>query len=294
VTRRFALLVNPTAARGKALARVPAVTAEFDRLGAPHRVVQTRSIDHAREEALAAAAAGETVAALGGDGFLRPIAGVLAGGDGALAVLPGGRGNDFGRSLGIPSDPADAARVAVEGAESSLDIADVNGEPYIGIASLGFDSECNRIANETKLIRGNLVYLYSALRALASWKPAAFTVDVDGEHHEFSGWSVAVANSKAFGGGMFLAPHAQLDDGILEVVTISESSRWAYVRDLPKVFKGTHLENPAVGTLRGERVTVSADRPFDVYADGDPVATLPATMTVRTRALRVIVPAPPR
>lgn len=291
MTRRFALLVNPTAAGGRALARLPAVTAELDRLGAPHRVVRTRGIDHAREEARSAVAAGETVAAMGGDGFLRPIAGELAGTEGALAVIPGGRGNDFARVLDIPPDPAGAARVAVEGRERRLDIAEANGEPYIGIASFGFDSECNRIANETKLIRGNLVYFYSALRAIATWKPAAFTVDVDGEVHEFRGWSVAVANSRAFGGGMFLAPHAELDDGILEVVTISETSKLAYVRDLPKVFKGEHLDNPAVGLLRGERVTVSADRPFDVYADGDPVASLPATMTVRRQALRVIVPA---
>jgi diacylglycerol kinase family enzyme len=69
--------------------------------------------------------------------------------------------------------------------------------PYIGVASLGFDSDANRIANEAKLIRGNLVYLYAALRAVAGWKPATLTVAIDGEPHEVSGWSVAVANSKA-------------------------------------------------------------------------------------------------
>ena len=289
--RRIALLANPTAAGGRALRRLPAITRELERLGTAYRTVETESIEHACEEALHAAAVGETVAALGGDGFLRPLAGVLAGGPGTLAVLPGGRGNDFARVLGIPVEPAAAARVAVQGTERALDIAEVNGEPYIGIASFGFDSECNRIANETKLIRGKLVYLYSVPRALLFWKPATFTVDVDGERHEITGWSVAVANSKAFGGGMFIAPHAQLDDGILEVITIAKSSKLAYLRGLPKVFKGTHLENPMVGTLRGEQVSVSADRPFDVYADGDPVATLPATMSVRRQVLRVVVPA---
>ena len=291
MTRSFALLVNPTAAGGKARRLVPEVAAEFARLGAPNRVVETRDIEHAKEAAVEAAEAGETVAALGGDGFLRPVAGALAGGDGVLAVLPGGRGNDFGRTLGIPKDPTGAARVAVEGTETALDIAEANGEPYIGIASFGFDSECNRLANETKLIRGNLVYLYAALRTLISWRHASFEVEVDGERHDITGWSVAVANSKAFGGGMFIAPHAKLDDGILEVITISKSSKLAYLRDLPKVFKGTHLDNPMVATFSGERVRVAADRPFDVYADGDPIASLPATMTVRKQALRVIVPA---
>ena len=120
--------------------------------------------------------------------------------------MPGGRGNDFARVLGIPTDPAEAARLAVEGQERLLDVANVDGTPFVGIASFGFDSDANRIANEAKLVKGNLVYLYAALRALVAWKPAHFTVDVDGERHEFTGYSVAVGNSKVYGGGMFVLP----------------------------------------------------------------------------------------
>jgi len=291
VTRRIAVLVNPVAAGGRALERLPAVVAELNRLGTAHRTIETRDIEHAGEAARAAAEAGEIVAALGGDGFIRPIAGVLAGGPGTLAILPGGRGNDFARVLGIPAEPQAAARTAVQGRERMVDIADVDGVPYIGIASLGFDSEANRIANEASLVRGNLVYLYAALRALASWKPATFRVTIDGDSHELTGWSVAVANSKAYGGGMFLAPQAVLDDGLLDVVTGSRTSKLRFLRELYRVFKGTHLDSPSVSVYRGESVSVNADRPFDVYADGDPIGTTPASMSVRRRALRVIVPA---
>jgi YegS/Rv2252/BmrU family lipid kinase len=290
VTRRFALLVNPVAAGGRALRRLPAVTAELDRLGAPHRAVETRDIDHACAEALRAAEAGETVAALGGDGFLRPIAGVLAGGPAALAILPGGRGNDFARVLGIPAEPEGAARVAVEGEERMLDIAEVDGTPYLGIASLGFDSEANRIANEARFVRGNLVYLYAALRAVASWKPARFGVVVDGERHEVIGWSAGVCNSKAYGGGMYVAPQAELDDGKLDVVAKAETSKLRFLRDVPFLFNGRFLELPSTRVYRGEQITIESDRPFDVYADGDPLARTPATMRVRRQVLRVIVP----
>ena len=85
-------------------------------------------------------------------------------------------------------------------------MANVDGTPFVGIASFGFDSDANRIANEAKLVKGNAVYLYAALRALAAWKPAHFTVTVDGERHELSGYSVAVGNSKAYGGGMYRPP----------------------------------------------------------------------------------------
>jgi YegS/Rv2252/BmrU family lipid kinase len=290
VTRRFLVLVNPAAAGGRALKRLPAALAELRRLGAEHRVVQTRGTDHAREEAAAAAYAGETVAALGGDGLVRALAEALRDRKAALAVLPAGRGNDLARVLGIPTAPAEAVRVAVRGGESLLDVAYVGAAPYLGIASLGFDSEANRVANEARLVHGRLVYLYAALRTLASWKSAAFTVVVDGQRHELSGYSVAVANSRAYGGGMLLAPQAELDDGQLDVVAVGHSSKLTFLRKLPRVFRGGHINDPSVRTLRGARIELAADRPFEIYADGDPVGSLPATVSVEPRSLRVIVP----
>jgi YegS/Rv2252/BmrU family lipid kinase len=288
--RRFALLVNPASAGGRALEALPKVHAELDRLGAAHRTVTTRSIDHAYQEAGQAVAAGETIAALGGDGLLRPLAGALKGTDGALALIPCGRGNDLARVLGVPTDPTEAARLAVEGDERLLDVANVDGTPFMGIASFGFDSDANRIANEAKLVKGDAVYLYAALRALASWKPATFTVIVDGEHHKMTGYAVAVGNSKAYGGGMFVLPQAELDDGKLDVMLTRHISKLRALRELPKVFKGTHGDSDHVEFLRGEEIEVSADRPFVIYADGDPIGATPAMLRVERRCLRVIAP----
>jgi YegS/Rv2252/BmrU family lipid kinase len=290
VSRRFALLVNPASAGGKALQALPEVHAALDRLGAPHRTVTTRSLEHAGEEAARAAERGETVAAVGGDGLLRPLAAALKGRESAVALIPCGRGNDLARVLEIPREADEAARIAVEGEERLLDVANVDGTPYLGIASLGFDSDANRIANETKLVRGNAVYLYAALRALAAWKPAAFSVTVDGRAIETRGYTVAVGNSRSYGGGMLLLPQAELDDGRLDVFISKDSSKLTFLRGIPKVFGGTHLDSPHVETLRGEVVEVTSDRPFVVYADGDPIGATPATMRVEQRCLRVIVP----
>jgi YegS/Rv2252/BmrU family lipid kinase len=291
VSRRFALLVNPASAGGKALNALPAVHAELDRLGAPQRTVITRSIEHAAQEAEIAADNGETVAAMGGDGLLRPLAGVLKGRDCALALIPCGRGNDLARVLGVPSDPTEAARTAVEGEERLLDVADVDGTPFMGIASFGFDSDANRVANEARLVKGNAVYLYAALRALAAWEPARFTLNVDGERHELIGFSAGVANSRAYGGGMFVAPQAQLDDGLLDVVAVGEIPKLRFLlRLLPKVFAGSHLSEPYVHAWRGGSIEVASDRPFVIYADGDPIGATPATMGVEPRCLRVIAP----
>ena len=290
MSRRFLVLVNPSAGGGRALERLPLATAELERLGAPHRVVQTRSIEHAMSQAADAAEAGETVAALGGDGLLRPLASVLRNTASALAILPGGRGNDLARVLAIPTDPVQSARVAVEGPERLIDMAELNGTPYLGVASFGCDSDANRIANEARFVRGNLVYLYAGLRALVAWRPACFTVTVDGERHEFAGYSVAVANSRAYGGGMLIAPQAELDDGKLDIVMTSSMSKLRALITLAKVFRGSHINAPSVHTLRGSAVELTADRPFDIYADGDPISALPATVRVEPRCLRVIVP----
>jgi YegS/Rv2252/BmrU family lipid kinase len=290
VSRNFALLVNPASAGGRALEALPKVHATLDGLGARHRTVTTRSIDHAHQEALNAAAQGETVIALGGDGLLRPLAGALKGTEAALAVVPCGRGNDFARVLGIPTDPAEAARLAVEGEERLLDVASVDGTPYMGIASFGFDSDANRIANEAKLVKGNAVYVYAALRALVAWKPAGFTVTVDGERREFTGYSVAVGNSKVYGGGMFILPMAELDDGELDVMVSKDCSKIRCLIELPKLFRGAHVGSPFAEFLRGEVIEVSSDRPFVIYADGDPIGATPAIMRVERRCLRVIAP----
>ncbi|MFL5894665.1 MAG: diacylglycerol/lipid kinase family protein [Thermoleophilaceae bacterium] len=290
MTRPIALLVNPSAADGRSLKCVDAARAELEARGAEYRLVTPAGQDAARNAAQEAAERGETVAAVGGDGTMGLIAGALRGASSPLAIIPAGRGNDFARVLGIPTDPRGAAAVAIDGDEQLVDVGDVDGKPFVCIASLGLDSDANRIANEAKLVRGNLVYLYAALRALAGWKHANFHVVVDGVAHDVHGWSVAIANSKAYGGGMLIAPHADLSDGELDVMLVSESSKTRALRDLPKLFKGTHAENSYVSFVKGETVEVSADRPFAIYADGDPIGEVPATVRVSRRSLRVLVP----
>jgi YegS/Rv2252/BmrU family lipid kinase len=291
--RRVVLIVNPSAGGGRAARLVPAVEAALAGHGLPTRTERTRSMEHARELAVAAHTAGELPVTLSGDGLVGSVAGALSGRPGAvMGVLPGGRGNDFARVSGIPRDPVRACAVVARGVPRPVDLGEVDGRPFVGIASLGFDSDANRIANAAPARLGTLVYAYGALRALVGWRHARFSVTVDGEGREFTGWSVAAANTKAYGGGMYLAPDAELDDGRLDVVLCRASSRGTFLRMLPRVFRGTHVRDPRFEVLRGREVTVSADRPFVVYADGDPIGELPATITCRPGAVRVLLPAP--
>ena len=293
VAREVALIVNPSAGGGRAARALPAVEARLRALGVGFEVEATRDLAHARGLAVAAARRGRVVVTLSGDGMLGAVAGVLRDVPGAVVgVLPGGRGNDFARVVGIPLDAEAACDVIAGGVARPVDLGLADDTPYIGIASVGFDSEANRIANSAPARLGQLVYVYGALGALATWKHAGFTVDVDGERTLFAGWSVAAANSKAYGGGMFVAPDAELDDGALDVVYCERTSKATFVRKLlPKVFKGEHVNEPSVHVLRGAEVRIDADRPFMVYADGDPVGQLPMTFRALPGALQVLLPA---
>jgi YegS/Rv2252/BmrU family lipid kinase len=286
---RHIVIVNPSAGGGRARKALPELEDALRARGLDYRLVLTTSLEHGCEEARAAAGAGEIPVVMSGDGLIGQVGGALAGGPVPMGVIPGGRGNDLARVLGIPAEIRGAVDLLAAGATRAIDVGEVNGRRFLGIASCGFDSDANRIANEVRLVKGNLVYLYAALRALAAWKPARFQLTLDGDPVRFTGYSVAAANSKAFGGGMFMAPGAELDDGELDVVYVTDVAKLRYLANLPKVFKGRHVDNEEVTVLRASEVRISADRPFAVYADGDHLADLPATIRVLPRALNVIV-----
>lgn len=295
------LIVNPAAGGGKAGRAAPAVEQRLRALGLTVRRVDTRDLAHGRELGLEAAQRGETVVALSGDGLLGVLADVLrAVPDAVLGVLPGGRGNDLARVLGIPTDPVAACTTIAHGIPRPIDLGLVSearhGAPeqaFVGIASVGFDSDANRIANEAPAWLGGLVYAYGALRALAGWKPARFEIELDppGERHVFTGYSIGACNSKAYGGGMYAAPDALLDDGLLEVVAVEDVGKLGFLtRILPKLFSGKYVHEPEVSVFRAREVSIGCERAFTMYADGDPIGELPVRVSALRAAVMMLTP----
>jgi YegS/Rv2252/BmrU family lipid kinase len=289
--RRVALIVNPVAGGGRPARALPQVQAELRARGFEQRFEYTKSLGHARELALEAASRGEVAVAFGGDGLIGAVAGALKHTDGLVGILPGGRGNDLCRVLGIPLKPLAACGVLASGIERRLDLGEAGGRTFLGIASCGFDSLVNRIANETTVVRGSPVYALALLRALPGWRPAGFEVTLDeAEVRRFTGYSVAAANSRQFGGGMRLAPDASLTDGRLDVVTIEHMPKPRYLRLAPTVFSGRHLRYPEVAVVRSREVHISATERFTLYADGEAIAELPVTVRVLPGAVQMLVP----
>jgi YegS/Rv2252/BmrU family lipid kinase len=287
----LALLVNPAAAHGRALKLLPAVEQELDARRIPFRVARTRGVEDGVEQALLAAEAGELPVVMSGDGLIGAVGGALAGSETPLGIVPAGRGNDLARVLGIGDEPAAIVEVLAAGHVRRIDVGEANGRRFLGIASTGIDAEANRLANEAKLLRGNLIYAYAGIRALLAWKPARFTIRIGDEQTRFTGYSVAAANSSSFGGGMRLAPDADLEDGKFDVVRVGNFGKLRALINLQKVFKGAHLEDDEIDVFRSARLELRASRPFAVYADGEHLTDLPASLRILPRALGVIAPA---
>jgi diacylglycerol kinase (ATP) len=226
------------------------------------------------------------------------VANGILGSGAALAVIPAGTGNDFARHLGLNrKDPLAATRLLADPSIRKIDVVRIvtsEGERhFVNVGGAGFDSEVNEHANGVKLLKGTAKYIYSTFVQLAKFKPGRFMVRVDGEEHPFTGMMLAVGNATSYGGGMLVTPDAKSDDGLLDICVIQELPKRQFVMTFPKVFKGRHVHHPAVTMLRGTEVEISADRPFQVYADGERAGSLPATFTVVPLALPVVVPREP-
>ncbi|RTL62230.1 MAG: diacylglycerol kinase family lipid kinase [Pseudonocardiaceae bacterium] len=283
----YTAVVNPAAGRG-AGARVAAELVTALPRGSIE-VVAGRDGAHAGELAAAAAKGGRTVLAVGGDGHAGTVAGAVADVGGLLGIVPVGRGNDFARQLGLPTDVAGAAAVVEDGHERAVDVIEAAGRTVLGSVYAGVDSAASEIVATRPRVPGGTVYQYAAVRALLTSKPAAFRLELDGVEWVERGWSVVVANSGWYGAGMHIVPSAEVDDGLLDVLVIRDSSRWTLLAALRQVYDGSHVGRGDVEVRRARTVTLTADRPLPVHADGEPLASGSVTVTVRPSALRVLV-----
>lgn len=284
------VLVNPHAGRGRARRIAGAAIAELRRLRVGVEMVVTRSAAHARDEAARVVADGrDAVVVCGGDGAVSGVLPVLAGGSTPLGLLPGGSGNDFARSLGLPvRDPVAAARVVALGAAERVDLGRVGGDRWFGtVVAAGFDARVNERMNAMTWPRGRLRYHAALVGELAAFRPLPFVLEVDGRRRELEAMLVAVGNTASYGGGMRICPGARVDDGLLDVTVVTRISRTKLMRLFPSVYPGTHVRRPEVLTLRGRSVRLAAASVV-AYADGERVGPLPVSCSVVPGALAVL------
>lgn len=288
--RRYSALVNPVSGDGTSATVWRQVASALHAQGIEVDTINTVSRDHAIAAATQAAAEKRIVVAVGGDGLVRDVATAVAGSNGAMAIVPTGRGNDFARLRGIPSDPSLSAAMLLDGQIERIDVAQINEVTVPGNVYVGVDSLATRIINANRWVPALLLYRIAPVRALASWRSARYTVTLDGATRSFTGHTAVIANSGVYGHGLKIVPSAQLDDGQLDVMTIGDLRKSAIVSFMRQAKHGTHVSRSDITIERAHTVTIDCDRDVPVCADGDEIATLPVTVRVRPRALPLVTP----
>jgi diacylglycerol kinase (ATP) len=287
-----AVLVSPAAGRGRAAALAAQVLAAFGEAGFAPELLPAASAAEAEAQAAAAVAAGtRAVVAVGGDGTQHAALQAVAGTSTPLAPVPAGTGNDLVLALGVPRDPVAAARAAAEdlkaGTTRTVDLGRTGNRWWATVLCCGFDSAVTDRANRLRWPRGRRRYDVAVLAELARLRPRELTLVLDGESQTLPITMVAVGNTAWYGGGMRICPGADPADGLFDVTVVGAISRLELMRTKPRLTSGTHVDHPAVSVFRASRVELSSPG-VTTYADGEPVAPLPAVAECVPGALSLL------
>lgn len=281
--RAAVLVTNPASGGGRAAAATLPVQDALRAHG--WRVRDVRSRDGADATRIGAEAdPDELVVSLGGDGTHALVARGVERSGALFAALPGGRGNDFVRAIGASRDPVSAAQALAVATERRIDMGVVGATTFLGVVSIGYSARTSHAALASR-VPGPWAYHVAAVRTLRSCPVQAYVLEVDGERRPWSGLELAVGQSGWYGGGLHVCPAAALDDGLLDVTCIAGRKR-AFPAVLAGVFRGDHVRRREVSTFRAATLTVHGAG--EVWSDGDLVGELPATITTRPGAVRLL------
>jgi len=289
---RVCFIVNPVAGHGRALAAWKRIEPLAAQLG-EYCVKFTKGPGHATALAREAVREGyDRVVSMGGDGTLNEVGNGLVGTDAALAVIPAGTGNDWVRTTGVPTDPAEGCRLAFEGRISRMDVGLAHGyRHFFNAAGFGFDAEvCARVNSYGERFR-KLSYVRGVFDTLFHFSGVPVDVEIDGVPRRLERvLLLAVGVGRYFGGGMKIFPDADIADGLFEIAWGENLGRLELLRLVSLIYSGKHVGHPKVSMMRGRRLKAESTERVVIQLDGDVVGQLPVTFEILPAALNVVLP----
>jgi len=250
----------------------------------------------------------ERVVAVGGDGTFNEVVngcfderGQTINPTASIGLLPSGTGADFCKSVGL-SGVDDLVRALTTEQTRRLDVVrcefqGLNGSStarmFINVSSFGLGGDASALVNSwreriPRWIGGNARFAAAAIAALGRYKNREVTLVVDGNEIKVSSNFIVIANARFAGGGMMLAPHAELDDGLMDLILTDGAGRLDIVKELPRIQRGAHLQNPHVRELRAREVSLESDPPMAIDLDGEMVGFTPAVLKIVPAAVRFL------
>ena len=294
-TSPAAVIINPTAGPSSRRAdtrrlaeRARRAFAQADLTG---EIVFTERAGHARELAADFVRRGfSLIIAWGGDGTVNEVASALAFQDAVMAIVPTGSGNGLARELGISPRPERAVATAARGIDRVIDVGELGGRLFVNLAGAGLDASVAGLFNHLAG-RGLLRYVYATLSRVFSYDAEVYTITAGAETFEQRALIVELANGRQYGNGAMIAPHAKLDDGLLDLVVVGPLRPLRVLWGVLRLFNGTIDQAPEVSTRTASRITISAELPIRFHVDGEVVeGSETLTATVHPGALRIRVP----
>ena len=293
VAQPIALIINPAAGRGGIRASLPRIRDAFVRRG----VTTFHETTSAGEEAILAqraiSAGAKTIVAVGGDGTCSQIANAIINSEShaALAVLPAGTGNDFAKTLGVARYDAEQTADLVTRAQPVLiDVGAIDGRYFLNSCGFGFDASVLDASNRVRFLKGDAVYIYSALKQLLTYTGVQVSADRVVPRGTARMLMVTVSNGQFLGGAFRIAPHASVTDGRLDVCVFDDSGVFERIRLFAAALRGAHLGMPTVSNGRVQDLTLTFDSPPAMELDGELRVARAAVVHITSlpRALSVI------
>lgn len=232
----------------------------------------------------------DIVAVFGGDGTVNRIARVLVNRPENLLIIPIGSGNGLARHLQIPLNCSSALRLAIEGKPTFIDVAKMNNETFFCTAGLGFDAFiAHRFAHAKK--RGYYTYIKMVLKEFFRYKSQSYIITFDNDKIELKAFFITIANANQWGNNVKVAPHAQINDGLLEFVALKPFKWFEIPMLVIRLFKNSLHQSQKVENIQTSKIEIRTKNETNyAHFDGEPTI-MPASIhfSILPRALKVIV-----
>jgi len=270
------VVVNPKAGLGAAASLATQVVGFLQSREITYRMISPNSAAETKALVAESLRNGEAtrLLSIGGDGLFHLLLQFAIEFKVPLAIVPGGTGNDFYRTLGwFDHDLADYLEHLISTAPTLVDVGVVDGEYFGAVLSSGFDSVVNERANKMKWPKGPAKYNAAIVLEFPKFQPIEFKIFADEKILEVEAMLIAIGNGNSYGGGMRVCPDAVLNDGLFDIMILHPVSKLEFIKVFPTVYKGTHVEHPQVEVIRAKAIRIESSAV--AYADGERIGQLP-------------------